>query len=184
MAFKKKTAKDQFCSDMTINKLANEAAQATTIAKFYEEKYKGLKKSLDKYLRYDENAPEIIIGKEGTLRIEDVGTITFTQPRRLQNADAKALLLAKVHAGELTVDDLVACVSTLTVDAVENLLSDEELATVKKPDENSEGPIVTITLRASSAFKNNMNTRLENPILAAEEALEQDEADKPTKKVA
>lgn len=154
MAFKKKTATDGFCSNVTINRLANEAAEATTIAKFYEEKYKALKGDLDTYLRYDENAPEVVIGSDGTIRVQDVGTITFTSPRRLQQDAAKSLLLARVKAGTLTVDDLVACVSTFSVSETEKVLSSEELESVKKPDETEDGqPIVTITLRPGSDFK-------------------------------
>jgi len=164
MAFKKKTAKSQYCSDVRINEIARKAFRAQVVSKYYEEEFKTAKGEFYEYVNTSPDAPEITPGAGNGLKIEDHGSISFSAPSLLQNKDTVQLLLAKVKAGEISVDDLAACVSTVNKENVEKVLSPEDVASVTKPDCHEDGsPIVVITFRPSSAYKQDLQNRLSNP---------------------
>jgi hypothetical protein len=167
MAFRKKTAKDQYCSNVRINEIAHEAFRAQVVKKYYEERFDSLKRDFFNYVHDDPSAPEVTPGAGNGLKIEDHGSISFSAPERLQNDDAVRLLLERVKDGTISVDDFASCVSTVNVSNTKQVLCEDDVSSVTKPDVDDNGKaIVVITFRASAAYKRDLHAQLENPAAA------------------
>jgi hypothetical protein len=163
MAIKRKGEKAKQGLPTKLVELTERAATYTTTAAFFKDRYDATKEEIEAYLE-DPNCPVTVsVGTGGGVKVDGIGGYSFSQPTRMDNREAVAVIVAALKDGSLQPDALTEIISTVSVPGMEKSLPKETIeGTYKKSDK------VVITLRTASEFKADVIARLEKTVSATE----------------
>lgn len=166
MAIKRKGEKAQKGLPSKLVALTERAATYTTTAAFFKDRYDQTKEEIEAYFE-DPNCPvEVSVGAGGGVKVDGIGGYSFSQPTRMDNAAAVALIVAALKDGSLKPDALTELISTVSVPGMEKCLPAETIAPAYKKSDR-----VVITLRTASDFKADVVARLEKTVSAVEKPM-------------
>jgi hypothetical protein len=154
--------------------LVTEAATYKTAADFFSVLYEGKEKDdaskaasakgrLQAYLDRPDCAVTVSVGAGGGIKLPDLGSLSFSQPERVDNGAAVQAIIAALKDGSLQPDALAEVVSTVNKDGLLKALP--ACASLVNTSEK-----VVVTLRVANDFRAEAYARLEAQVAAAKAA--------------
>lgn len=135
------------------------AATFQVTSKCFEEAFKTEKAEIEAYLSGDACPVTVTVGEGGGVKVPGVGSLSFSQPERVDNAGAVAAVIAALKAGTIRPDDLSEIISTVKKDGLIKALPEQAKDLVKTSDD------VCITLKPAAEFKGDISARITKDVI-------------------
>lgn len=158
-----KVSKPGFPSEFV--SLVTRAATAQTYKACFESVFDGVKGEIEGYLTAEDCPVTINVGEKGANpKIEGVGTVIVSQPERLDNKAAAAVIADLVAEGKINAADLTALISSVNKEALSKVVDAETLKGLVKTDDSGDVKL-QISVRTDGSFKADVSSRFESEVL-------------------
>lgn len=133
--------------------LVTKAAEMQSGKDYFERQYDDARTAVATYLDAEDCPVIVNVGeKGGSPKVDGVATVIVSQPERVDNAQAKEVLVNYLIDGKINPADLVEIITTVNVSALRQVLEPSVFATLVKKDDEGNIP-VQIAVRTAAEFK-------------------------------
>lgn len=147
MAIRRKDEKKVKAVPAALSALVETASTYSVAAAFFKDRYEAARQKVCDYLDAKDCPVEAGVGAGNGVKIDGIASLSFTQPSRVDNAEAVDAIVAALKSGALKPDALVEVISTVSREGLEKCLPDVAKGLVK----TSEGIVTTI--RVANEYK-------------------------------